>query len=46
MFEEYKCNNIFNYYLFLFNNFDELVLENKSKNNCEEPVKSMHITDR
>jgi len=44
MFEEYKCNNIFKYYLFLFINIDELKIENK--NNYEEPVKSMYINDR
>lgn len=43
MFEEYNCNNIFKYYLFLFKNIDELIMEDKTKNNYEEPVKSMYI---
>ena len=43
MFEEYNCNNIVKYYLFFFTNVDVLTIENKSKNNYEEPVKSMYI---
>ena len=44
MFEKYNCNNIFKYYLFLFDdNTDKSKIENKSKNNYDEPVKLMHI---
>ena len=46
MFEEYNCNNIFKYYLFLFEINDEITVENKSKDNYKEPVKSMYINDR
>jgi hypothetical protein len=44
MFNEYNCNNIFKYYLFLFINIDDLKIENK--NNYDQPVKSMYINDR
>jgi len=41
MFEQYNCSDIFKYYLFLFNNIDELRIDNT--NNYTETIKSMYI---